>query len=121
MEQIRNPYTLFKKLYYSDDTQTDCSDVTGKYVKVIVGNKSNAYEFDKYVDKVQSLNPLELKIVENFGDLSAETIEDEEINLEDTATLLNSYVDAVESKLNKPKLKNILSELHAEALELESI
>ena len=121
MEQIRNPYTLFKKLYYSDDKQTDCSDVTGKYVKVIVGNKTNAYEFDKYVDKVQSLNPLELKIVENFGDLSAETIEDEEINLEDTATLLNSYVDAIESKLNKPKLKNILSELHAEALELESI
>ena len=121
MTPVRNPYTLFRKLYYSDDKQSDYSDVTNKFVKIIVSEKSNAYEFDKYVDKVQSMNPQELKIVENFGDLSAETIEDEEINLEDTSTLLNTYVDALETKLKKPKIKSILSELHTEALELESI
>ena len=121
MTPIRNPYTLFRKLYYSDEEQSDYSDVTNKYVKIIVSEKTNAYEFDKYVDKVQAMNPQELKIVENFGDLSAENIQDEEINLEDTQTLLNTYVDAIESKLNKRKLKNILSELHAEALEIEAI
>ena len=121
MTPVRNPYTLFRKLYYSDEEQSDYSDVTGKFVKIIVSEKSNAYEFDKYVDKVQAMNPQELKIVENFGDLSAETIQDEEINLEDTTTLLNTYVDALETKLKKPKLKSILGELHTEALEIESI
>jgi hypothetical protein len=121
MTPVRNPYTLFRKLYYSDDEQSDYSDVHGKYVKIIVSEKTNAYEFDKYVDRVQALNPTDLKIVENFGDLSAETIADEEINLEDTQTLLNTYVDAIESKLSKRKLKNILSELHTEALEIEAI
>ena len=121
MEAIRNPYTLFQKLYYSDDKQSDCSNVTNKYVKVIVSEKNDHYNFDKYIDKVQALNPLDLKIVENFGDLSAENIEDEQINLEDTQTLLNTYVDALESNLDKTKLKNLLSELHTEALEIESI
>jgi DNA repair exonuclease SbcCD nuclease subunit len=121
MTPIRNPYTLFRKLYYSDDEQSDYSDISGKYVKIIVSEKTNAYEFDKYVDRVQALNPADLKIVENFGDLSAETIQDEEINLEDTQTLLNTYVDAIESKLSKRKLKTILNELHTEALEIESI
>ena len=121
IEAVRNPYTLFQKLYYSDDKQSDCSNVTGKYVKVIVSEKNDHYAFDKYIDKVQALNPLDLKIVENFGDLSAENIEDEQINLEDTQTLLNTYVDALESNLDKTKLKNLLSELHTEALEIESI
>lgn len=121
MEAVRNPYTLFRKLYYSDDKQSDFSDVTNKYVKIIVSEKNNHYEFDKYVDKVQSLNPHELKIVENFGDLSADQIEDEQINLEDTTTLINSYVDALESNHNKNVLKTMLSELYAEALEIESI
>jgi len=121
MEPVRNPYVLFKKLYYSDDEQSDISDVSGKYVKIIVSEKNDHYAFDKYIDKVQALNPLDLKIVENFGDLSAENIEDEEINLEDTQTLLNTYVDALESHLDKTKLKNLLSELHTEALEIESI
>tara|TARA_B100001093_G_scaffold129283_1_gene121821 strand:+ start:2687 stop:3739 length:1053 start_codon:yes stop_codon:yes gene_type:complete len=121
MTPVRNPYTLFRKLYYSDDEQSEYSDIHGKYVKIIVSEKTNAYEFDKYVDRVQALNPADLKIVENFGDLSAETIADEEINLEDTQTLLNTYVDAIESKLSKRKLKNILSELHTEALEIEAI
>ena len=121
MEAIRNPYTLHRKLYYSDDKQSDCSDVTGKFVKIIVSDKNNHYEFDKYVDKVQALNPHDLKIVENFGDLSADTIEDEQINLEDTQTLLDSYIDALESKLDKTKLKTLMNELHTEALEIESI
>ena len=121
IEAIRNPHILFKKLYYSDDEQSDFSDITGKYVKVIVSDKNDHYAFDKYIDKVQALNPLDLKIVENFGDLSAETIEDEQINLEDTRTLLNTYVDALESHLDKSKLKGLLGELHTEALEIESI
>ena len=121
IEAIRNPYTLYRKLYYSDDEQSDCSDVSGKFVKIIVSEKNNHYEFDKYVDKVQSLNPQDLKIVENFGDLSADTIQDEQINLEDTQTLINTYVDALEIHLDKTKVKTLLSELHTEALEIESI
>jgi hypothetical protein len=121
IEAIRNPYTLYRKLYYSDEEQSDCSDVSGKFVKIIVSEKNNHYEFDKYVDKVQSLNPQDLKIVENFGDLSADKIQDEEINLEDTQTLINTYVDALETHLDKTKVKTLLNELHTEALEIESI
>ena len=121
IEAIRNPYTLYRKLYYSDDKQSDCTDITGKFVKIIVSDRKDHYMFDKYFDKVQAMNPHELKIVDNIVDLSAETIEDEKINLEDTTTLLNTYVDALEVEHDKGKLKNMLSELYVEAMDLNSI
>ena len=121
MEPVRNPYTLYRKLYYSDDEQSDYSDVTGKFVKIIVGERKDHYLFDKYFDKVQAMNPQDLKIVDNVADISAETIEDEKINLEDTTTLLNTYVDALEVDHDKTKLKKMLSELYNEAVNLNSI
>ena len=121
MEPVRNPYTLYRKLYYSDDEQSDYSDVTGKFVKIIVGERKDHYLFDRYFDKVQAMNPQDLKIVDNVADISAETIEDEKINLEDTTTLLNTYVDALEVDHDKTKLKKMLSELYNEAVNLNSI
>jgi len=121
MEPIRNPYTLYRKLYYSDDEQSDYSDVTGKFVKIIVGERKDHYLFDRYFDKVQAMNPQDLKIVDNVADISAETIEDEKINLEDTTTLLNTYVDALEVDHDKTKLKKMLQELYNEAVNLNSI
>ena len=67
------------------------------------------------------MNPQDLKIVDNVADISAETIEDEKINLEDTTTLLNTYVDALEVDHDKTKLKKMLSELYNEAVNLNSI
>ena len=122
IEAIRNPYTLYRKLYYSDDKQSDYSDVTGKFVKIIVSDRKDHYLFDKYVDKVQAMNPHDLKIVDNIVDISSESIEDEKVNLEDTATLLNSYVEALDVEdHDKNVLKSMLSELHTEATDLNSI
>ena len=122
IEAIRNPYTLYRKLYYSDDKQSDYSDVTDKFVKIIVSDRKDHYLFDKYVDKVQAMNPHDLKIVDNIVDISSESIEDEKVNLEDTATLLNSYVEALDVEdHDKNVLKSMLSELHTEATDLNSI
>ena len=53
--------------------------------------------------------------------MTSESIEDEKINLEDTTTLLNTYVDALEVDHDKTKLKSMLSELYTEAMDLNSI
>ena len=68
------------------------------------------------------MNPHDLKIVDNIVDISSESIEDEKVNLEDTATLLNSYVEALDVEdHDKNVLKSMLSELHTEATDLNSI
>lgn len=48
-----------------------------------------------------------------------ENVEDESISLEETSELLDSYVDAVDTDLDKDKLKLNMRNLLAEAQALE--
>ena len=63
-------------------------------------------------------NPIELKIIEDFSEFESEAI-DENIDLEDTMTLLTNYVDSVETDADKDKLKSILKTLYVEAQNYE--
>jgi DNA repair exonuclease SbcCD nuclease subunit len=126
LEQIRNPITIFKKFVYDDkkvDYNTiDIEQFRQKFVKFIVVNKTDLYMFDKFVDKLQSIDTYELKIAENFEEFVGENVDDESIKtMEDTTELLDSYVEAVETDLDKEAIKLKLRELYTEAQNLEII
>ena len=124
LERIVNPYTLFKKIYY-DDTQEDYNkhDVEQyeeQYVKLIVVNKKDLYEFDKFVDRLLAADAYEVKIIEDFSDLDASNVSDDIVeNTEDTMTLLERYVDELDITLDKNRLKNTMKSLYNEAQDLE--
>jgi hypothetical protein len=120
---VNNPHRLFEKILY-DDTKTNYADmdisfVDNKFVKIVVINKSDLFTFDRFVDRIQDRAIHELKIAENFNEFLGENVDDESISVEDTSTLLDSYVDAVETELDKDKLKNKLRNLLTEAQALE--
>jgi hypothetical protein len=120
---IHNPHTLFYRIRY-DDTSNDylhypLDDVEGKFVKVQVINKSDSFTFDRFIDRIQNRNIHELKIAENFNNFIGENVGDEEISVEDTSTLLYTYVDAVDTDLDKDRIKAHMSELMHEAQTLE--
>jgi len=122
---VRNPITMFKKVIY-DDTNTDYSKIDvkqfeRKFIKLIVINKNDLYMFDQFVDRLQGIETYELKIAESFEEYLGESVEDEKISLEDTTTLLDSYVDAVETDLDKDHLKVELRKLYTEAQNLEVV
>ena len=122
---VRNPITMFKKVIY-DDTKTDYNTVdvsqyTKKFIKLIVINKTDLYMFDKFVDKLQSIETYELKIAESFEEYLGESVDDEKISLEDTTELLDSYVNAVETDLDKDHIKVELRKLYTEAQNLEVV
>ena len=71
--------------------------------------------FDAFVDRLYAANPLELKIIEDFSEFEAEALDDENLSLEDTMTLLGQYVDSVETEADKDRLKTILKTLYVEA------
>ena len=108
-----------------DDTKTyyteikDLSFVDDKFVKIVVINKSDLFTFDRFVDRIQDRSIHELKIAENFNEFLGENVDDESISVEDTSKLLDRYVDAVETILDKDKLKNKLRNLLTEAQALE--
>mgnify|MGYP000011441009 CR=1 FL=1 len=125
IEAVRNPITMFKKIIY-DDTRNDYnnfdfSEYEHKFIKLIVLNKNDLYMFDKFIDKLQSIETYELKIAESFEEYLGESVEDEKISLEDTTVLLDSYVEAVETDLDKDHLKLELRKLYTEAQNLEVV
>ena len=123
----KNPNIMFHRIVYDDKTQSiqdimakDVSMYTNTYVKVVAVNKTNPYLFDQLMNKLYMVNPLDITIVEDALDLT-EGVEDDKIDeAEDTISIINKYVDALEnSGIDNNKLKNMLKELYVEALNLE--
>lgn len=126
LSKVRNPITIFKKFVYDDERvdydKVDIDQFKHKFVKFIVVNKNDLYMFDKFVDKLQSVETYELKIAENFEEFVGDSIDDEKVNsMEDTTDLLDSYVEAVDTDLDKDHIKVKLRELYSEAQNLEII
>ena len=123
VKMIQNPYTMFEKILYDDSkedyTQKDVSFVDNKFVKIVVINRKDLFTFDSFVDKIQNRPIHDLKIAENFEEYLGENVEDESISLEDTSTLLDSYVDAVDTELDKDKIKVSMRQLLSEAQAME--
>ena len=122
---IRNPYTLHTKVVYNDEkTDYNGYDVTSldnKFVKVVVERKTDFFSFDRFIDRIQQRPIHELKIAESFAEYLGDNVEDEEIQLDDTQVLLDSYVDAVETEADKEKLKTLLRGLYVEAQNTEVV
>ena len=119
LTRVRNPLTIFKKVFY-DDTSTDYNmqptDMyTDQFVKVVVVNKTDPFVFDRFIDRISQENIHELKIAETFDEFSGDNVMDDNISVEDTTELLDSYVDAVDTELNKDRMKAVMRGLYVEA------
>ena len=124
-QALRNPITIFKKVIYDDSKtnydEVDVSQYEKHFIKLIVINKNDLYMFDKFIDRLQNIETYELKIAESFEEYLGESVEDEKISLEDTNELLDSYVEAVDTDLDKEHLKVELRKLYTEAQNLEVV
>lgn len=125
LTKVKNPFTLFERLVYNDEQHDpdgiDISGLKGKYVKVIVAKKTNPNKFDRLLQRIQDVGPVEQpRIVESFDEFTSDRVEDQQINLEDTGKLLHSYIDATETSLDKDRLKSMMRELYVEAQAAEN-
>jgi hypothetical protein len=73
------------------------------------------------IDTIQSHEPFDLKIIESFEEFTGDSISDASVSLEDTSTLLDSYVDAIETDLDKERIKAILQSFYNEAQTLDAV
>ena len=126
---VQNTVTLFEKVYYDDTVDKaefkyrtgKLPNVTDKFVKLIVVNKSDPKLFDHFVTRLQSKRIHELKIAENFEGFRGESVEDEKISVDSTEDLLYTYIDAVETPLDKDRIKSLVHELMIEAQTMELV
>ena len=122
---VRNPITMFEKIVYNDEqidyNSIDVEQYRHKFIKVLVVNKTDLYQFDKFIDRLQNVETYELKIAENFEEFVGSSVDDDKVSLEDTKDLLDTYVDAVETDLDKDNIKMKLRELYTEAQNIEVV
>ena len=125
---VANDHTIFHRIVYDDSkamqemnwlSKFDFSYVKNAFVKIVVANKGNPIIFDKFVEKIQREIPFEIKIVESFSEFTSSEVSDNLVSLEDTSKLLNTYIEAVQTDLDKDKLKRRLQELYVEAQNFE--
>lgn len=125
MEFIQNPYQIFKKVFYDDKDVTvedianlDVNQLTNTYVKVIIKDKTNPYLFDLFLDRLQQSGAADIKVVEDHMNL--DLVDDEDLidEAQDTHTILNQYVDSIDTKVSKDKIKKMITDLYHEAMNL---
>lgn len=119
---IKNPYTSYARLDYDDTKEVpslDDLDLANKYVKVVVVDKSDLYKFDLFMNKLYSKGCYEIKIIEDMKEFNDGEI-GEEINLEDTLSILSHYIDSVNTDQDKDKIKTYMRTLYTEAINLGS-
>ena len=125
LEAIQNNHTLFQKIVYNDE-ETDynkynVTDLDGKFVKIVVVNKKDLFTFDRFVDRIQNRKIHDLKIAENFDEFLGSSVEDESVSIEETTELLDTYIEAVETELDKDRLKLSMRNLMTEAQAIETV
>lgn len=118
---IKNPYIMFNKMIY-DDQNDLCTpitpDLSKTIIKVVVKSKTNPYKFDKYIDTLDSVGPIEYQIIEDLLDINHEQeVIDES---ESTLDIFKKYIDKSEIKdIDKKDLEKLIIELYDEALSVE--
>ena len=56
-----------------------------------------------------------MKIIEDFSEFEDDAIDSDNLNLEDTITLLDDYIDNIHTDLDRKRLKDVVKGLYVEA------
>ena len=142
-EAIKNPYTLFNKIEYSDSPdfikQLKKKDFHKKYCRLVINHTVTDYgKLDKSIAKIESFEPYDLQI-QDFSsiDLSInnpanedmvsveESSGDDNPIMKSTYDFVMDYIDLLidknqESFGDKEKFKKLVSDCYKEAEQMES-
>jgi hypothetical protein len=124
---VKNPHNIFTQIRYDDSTLSDTHHIKvdeertrGKFVRIIVEQKTKPYIFEKFVDSVYASSPHGVTIIE---DLQPEQNGDSEaVDLgEDTITIINREIESLQNISDPKRLKELVRDLYAECLANESV
>jgi len=120
LKRVKNPYEIFKKIYYNDSSNSSFSinpsEYANTFVKIVVEEKQDYYKFEKMIEDLYDAGVHDLKIIETTVDKTID-YNDDNIEIKDTLSLLNEYVDEVEMTVDKSSLKELLKTLYIESCE----
>lgn len=113
----QNPFRLFHRIHYVEGMQIDPEMYRGKYVKIHVTNRGNAFVFDQLLASLESAGTYDVQVLEKATlanvdlDIDGDTIE----TVEDTISILDRWVGTIEYEGDRNKLAKFLKDLYQEA------
>jgi len=125
MIKIENPFRMFFKIDYDDEDMTvddvvnyNTSDLKNTYIKVIVKNRTNAYIYDMFMNRLNDEGAADIKAIDDALNLESAGVDDILDETKDTKEILHSYIDSLDTNIDKGKIKNTIDALYQEALSL---
>ena len=125
LEFVRNPYSMFFKVFYNDTGKTteeildvDFSQYNNAYVKVVKQAVDNPYTFDLFIDALYKENPNNIQIVDDHLNLDLQDDSDIVDEVEDTVTILSKYIESLSDTTPKKELDGLMKSLYNEAITL---
>lgn len=114
LEFIENPYRMFYKLFYDDQTIPTIEELAHlkeKFVKVIIKAKDNPLLFDQFIERLEKVGVADILVVEDHLYLNLEEDSDIVADAEDTLSILQQSAQNIEGVADETKQK-IVSTLH---------
>jgi hypothetical protein len=122
LEWILNPNPVFFKLEYDDADMTiddianlDVDAIKKCFVKVIVKNRTNPYIYDLFINKLTDAGAADVKSIEDSLNLESEGLDEILDETKDTKDILHTYIDSMETRVDKGHVKKLIDELYIEA------
>ena len=115
----KNPFEIFTKIYYNDVERSynnfDYNEHKDTFVKIIVEEKRDYAQYETLLDTLYLVGVHDVKTVETLVDTDDS---DSDIEVKDTLTLLNEYIDDVDIAVDKTDLKRLMQSLYIESCEV---
>lgn len=112
---IVNNSRLFVKYTWREDLlKADLEPFKDKWVRLEVKDKPDVKAFERFVHMVNSQEPADLKIIEQFEQYHSESVTDM-LELAETEQLMDQYIDDVATDDDKAAIKALMRDIYAEA------
>ena len=125
LEWILNPFQIYHKIDYDDSDMTieeiaalDTDNIKDAYIKVIVKERSNPYIYDLFINKLTDAGAADVKAIEDSLNLESEGVEDILDETKDTKEILHSYIDSLDTKVDRKDIKMLIDDLYTEAQQI---
>lgn len=121
LELVENPYNLYERIYYDDSLEDyknfDVATLENKIVEISIVKKTDAKKFDAFIERVQTISLIDLKIKESPNQrITLDDVDTDTISEKTTKELIEMYIDDIDVDLDKTKLKSILGGLYVDAM-----
>lgn len=119
-EFVRNPYTLFEKITYTEGMTFDFTQVKNKYLKIIVLGNPDTKKFQKFLDNISINKPHGWRVIDKNDHKEAVENAVDATNLVTTHQMISNVIDNMEVDLDKSQLKTYVLEFYQEAMALNN-